>query len=394
MAQVWITEILLGIGKVFLHPIFYYSIILAIITGMVRVNKERNDFHIRVIEPLQELRYLFPIGLLIGCILSIVTIGSGMVISYSMIALLAMTTIVLSLVGNLRFLSPAFTMGLTFVLLYAAKQMRWEIPIFSEYPSNSSLSGFIVLLALLMIGEGIGIIRNGTKNFSPLLRNSRRGLTVGAHRVKRLWMIPIFCFLPVGELTSPFEWWPTFDFGTSTYSLILVPFTVGFQQQIQSTLPQIAVKRIGKQIIWLGILVCTIAITGMWVSFLSLAAVLVALIGRGWISYRHRVRENSSSYYFTPQKNGLMILSVIPNTPAEKLGLQTGEIIQKCNGQLTLNKSEFYKALQKNRAYCKLEVLNAEGEIRFVQGALFEGDHHELGILTVEEKKWDSHEAS
>lgn len=56
---------------------------------------------------------------------------------------------------------------------------------------------------------------------------------------------------------------------------------------------------------------------------------------------------------------------------------------------------EFYKALQKNRAYCKLEVLNSEGEVRFVQGALFEGDHHELGILTVEDrKKWNGNEAS
>ncbi len=55
----------------------------------------------------------------------------------------------------------------------------------------------------------------------------------------------------------------------------------------------------------------------------------------------------------------------------------------------------FYKALQKNRAYCKLEVFDVNGEIRFVQGALFEGDHHELGILTIEDKKkWNGNEAS
>ncbi|MGE8206944.1 PDZ domain-containing protein [Heyndrickxia sp. NPDC080065] len=395
MDQVWITEILKGIGKFFLDPIFYYSIILAVIAGMVRVKRERNDFHIRVLNPLQELSFLFPAGLLIGLLLSIITIASGFTISYSMIAILAIITIVLSLIGNFRLLSPAFTIGLSFILLFLAKQFNWNLPIVSEYPSEKSLSGFIVLLGLLLIIEGIQMNRNGTKRFSPILRNSRRGLTVGANQVKRIWLIPVFCFLPAGPLTAPFEWWPTFDFGTGSYSLILVPFIIGFQQQIQSTLPQLAVKRVGKQVLLLGFLVSAIAAAGMWLPILSIGAIFVALVGRGWISYQHRVRENSTTYYFTPQKNGLMVLAVIPHTPAEKLGLEIGEIIHKCNGYVVHDKDEFYKALQKNRAYCKLEIFNTDGEVRFVQGALFEGDHHELGILTVEAKKnWDGNEAS
>lgn len=394
MAHDWIIEALLGIGKFFLHPILYYSIILAVIAGFVRVKKERSFFHIRVFDPLQELRYLLPSGLLIGLVLSLATVGSGFMITYSMIAVLAIIAIVLTLVGNFRLLSPAFTIGLSFILLYAAKLMHWNIPILSESPSDNSLNGLLVLGGFLLIVEGIQMIRNGTKKFSPILRNSRRGLTIGALQVKRIWLIPIFCFLPSGSLTTPFEWWPAFDFGGTTYSLILVPFVIGFQQQIQSTLPQLAVKRNGVQVIWLGVFVSIASLVGMWLQVFSFVAVLIAVLGRSWISLRHRIRENSSSYHFTPQKKGLMILSVIPHSPAEKLGLQTGEIIHKCNGQVTLNKNEFYKALQKNRAYCKLEVLNFDGEVRFVQGALFEGDHHELGILTVEEKKWDSNEAS
>ena len=46
-------------------------------------------------------------------------------------------------------------------------------------------------------------------------------------------------------------------------------------------------------------------------------------------------------------------------------------------------KKVFYEALQQNRAHCKLEVLDVNGQIRFVQRALYEGDHHELGILFV-----------
>lgn len=192
LSQVWLIEILKGIGKFFLHPIFYYSIFLAILAGIVRVKKERNDFHIRVYDIYQELRYLLPAGLLIGLIVSLITISSGFVISFSMIAVLAIITIVLSLIGNFRYLSSAFTIGFSFILLFLASEMNWDFPILSEHPSDSSLSGFIVILGILLIVEGIQMVRNGTKKFSPILRESRRGLTVGAHQVKRIWLIPVF----------------------------------------------------------------------------------------------------------------------------------------------------------------------------------------------------------
>lgn len=72
------------------------------------------------------------------------------------------------------------------------------------------------------------------------------------------------------------------------------------------------------------------------------------------------------------------------------MGLGVGELITKANGVLINNEESFYEALQKNRAHCKLEVLDVNDQIRFVQRALYEGDHHELGILFVQdEKQWD-----
>ena len=42
-------------------------------------------------------------------------------------------------------------------------------------------------------------------------------------------------------------------------------------------------------------------------------------------------------------------------------------------------------------AFCKLEVLDTNGELRLAQTALYAGGHHELGIVFVEqEHEWDS----
>ena len=82
-----------------------------------------------------------------------------------------------------------------------------------------------------------------------------------------------------------------------------------------------------------------------------------------------------------------MILGIIPDAPASKMTLQVGELITKVNGVAVQNEKIFYEALQKNRAHCKLEVLDTNGEVRFVQRALYEGDHYELGILFVQDER-------
>lgn len=398
MAQEWGIELLKSIGKFVIHPSLYFAIVAAVFIGFLRVKRERSDFHISVYPPLQELRYLLSSGWVAGIILSVISVANGFTISFGILVTLFITTTIFTLIGGFRLLSSAFTMGLAFLFIYLSNQFHFHIPWIGQYiekTTNASLSGMTILVGLLLMVEGILMVRNGGKESSPKYRKSRRGLMVGAFQAKRMWLIPMFCFMPAGPLTAPFSWWPTFDWGTHSYSLILVPFIIGFQQQIQSSLPEAAVKKLGKQIIASGIVTAAIAAGGLWISILSLVATVFAMIARAWISYQHRVREGANPYYFTPKENGLIILAVIPGSPAEKLSLKTGEVIHKCNGQVVRNTDEFYLALQKNRAFCKLEVLDTNEQIRFAQGALFEGDHYELGIITVEEKKkWDSGEAS
>lgn len=75
------------------------------------------------------------------------------------------------------------------------------------------------------------------------------------------------------------------------------------------------------------------------------------------------------------------------------MGLRIGEMISKVNSIPVQDKNQLYIALQKNSAHCKLEVFDNDGEIRFVQRALFEGDHHELGLLLIPDEKVHGNEA-
>lgn len=393
MALDWGFELLKGLEKLFLNPLFYYLFIVAIILGISRVKRERKQFHVRAKDAFFELRQLLPLGFVLGLILSVVTIGVGLVIPIETIIFAALFIFLWSLTTNFRFLSPVYTVGFAFFATLFILSKKWSLPLIDSHTpewNSSILPSIAVLLGLLMIAEGILIFRNGRKGTSPKLIKGKRGLRVGVHEVKRLWMLPLFLIIPGEALQSSFEWWPVFSFGSQTYSILFVPFAIGYYQQIQGMLPVKAVQQLGKKVIVFGTVLTCLSAAVYWYPLASIVITALAIIGRELLSLRQRLAEDNLPFYFSQRNKGLMILGVIPESPAAKMGLDVGEIVSKANGVTITDEESFYEAMQKNRAHCKLEVLDINHQVRFVSRALYEGDHYQLGILFVQDEKlWD-----
>ena len=185
----WLVASLQGIGLFFLHPVFYVSIILSLFVGYLRVKRERHDFTIRINSLFQELRQLLPMGLLIGVLLSILTIGSGVVIPFAAIILMGAFTILLSLTFQVRLLSPAYIVGLSFLSVVFLAGREIEFPIFLEEAFQSLdqpvYPSLAVLLGLLLLAEGILISKSGSKQPSPNLMVSKRGQVVGTYKAEK-----------------------------------------------------------------------------------------------------------------------------------------------------------------------------------------------------------------
>ena len=110
----WLIACLLGISKIFLNPLLYLSFIFCWIIGRQRVKSERLDFNTKIFDSSNELRMMLPQGLLWGLILSIVMLGTGLVIPTASILVMVVMTILLALTTNVRLLSPAYIIPLTF----------------------------------------------------------------------------------------------------------------------------------------------------------------------------------------------------------------------------------------------------------------------------------------
>jgi hypothetical protein len=389
---VWLWELVYGAGKMLLNPLFYYSFLLAAVLGVSRVKRERKNFHVRVQDAYFELRQLLPLGIIYGLAASIVTVMIGLVIPPAAVGLFVLVTLLLSATTKIRLLSPAYVIGIGFFLLIFAAGQTLPIPYFSDIFTKLEekiYPAIAVFMGLLIIIEGILMVQNGSAATSPKLLKSKRGQWIGIHEVKRVWAVPVFFLIPGDAITKLFDWWPIFTYGGDTYSLMLVPFVIGFHHQVQTQLPKMAVVQLGRQVIALGVVTFLAALTGFWLPIIAIAVVALAMIGREAITIKQRVKEENSAVYFSKKNNGIMILGILPNSPAEKMELQVGELITKVNGIPVYNETNFYEGLVRNRAHCKLEVIDTNGQIRFASRALFEGEHHELGVLLVsDQEKW------
>jgi len=387
MTDTFVKELLHGMLLLFLHPLFYGFILVAFLIGLKRVKRERKEFKVRVHPVIDNLIFSLLPGILIGLFGSVIFVAAGITLPLGMIALIGVVYLALGLTFKTRFMNPAYAVSLSAVVGLLLPKFELGISFLDQWivdVQKTPLDSLAIIIGVLLIQEGILVIWKGADRTSPRLFKGKRGHYIGAHEATRFWIVPQFLVLPVGSIPV-LDWWPLFPMGAVGFSFFLVPFAIGYRQLVTHTLPEEAIKHLGRQVLILGFIVTGIAAVGHFYNLPLLIAIAIAaaLAGRELITLVTSQRDDTRPSHFVPRDQGVIILSVVPGTPAAKMGLKIGEVIVKVNGVTLSHESSLYRALQINAAYCKLEVLNLNGEIRFVQGSLYQNEHHQLGVLLV-----------
>jgi|SRR5690625_4415881 len=382
MIESWLIEFIIAIGKVFWNPLLYWVILFVIIVGFNRVKRERLQFGSKVFDYFTEWKNTWLFSICAGLVISLLLLGIGVVFTYETMMLLSAVIIVLSIVSRFSLLSASYTIGITYLLILLSplllENQSYMTP---DLFANVNVLSLLVLLGVFLLVEAVLLVRLKRNDAFPELTLSDRGIWIGQLRLKKMSLIPFFVLIPHGLISSFAPYWPSISIGEEKYGLLLFPFIIGFDHIVKGSLPQVAAKRLAKSIGLLGVIVIAIAIGGIYVAWLSLVGIIVAILGKEYINYRHRRKDQAEHPYFNQIDGDLKILAIIPGSPADRLDLLVGETIAKVNGRRVRSIDEFYAAVQASGASFKLDVLDDAGEVRFVQSAIYEGDHHKLGIL-------------
>lgn len=388
MSVQWGFELLKSAGLFFLHPLFWFFVIVSLAFGYVRIKRERKTFHTRIADIYDELKFTYTKGLIPGILLSIVLGVLGISIPLGILAIIAVMTAAAALTLRANWMSAAYIVSVSMLIGFGLQVNQTE-PFLDRFPQGFAVvwPALSVFLGLLVIAEGAVAYRSAHVKTSPGLVVSSRGLPIGQQLANRIWLLPLFILVPGNGLESHLSWWPVFSVPGGSFHFLWIPYFVGFGQRVQGSLPETSIRITAKRVCILGLIVSALGAASLLWTPLAGAAVCAAVLGRIFLSVKQRINDNAAPFYFSKRDQGLMVLGIIPNTPAEDLELKIGEIITKVNGVPVKHVSDFYEALQRNRAYVKLEIIGLNGEIRFDQRASYEGEHHELGILFVKDDR-------
>ncbi|MFX3616790.1 MAG: cell division protein [Sporolactobacillus sp.] len=385
--------LLRGIAVFFINPIFYLLVCGLFLFSAQRVRRERRSFRVKAYGMFNTIFRSIAPSLITGLCGSVVLIGLGVSLKPGVFVLLTGCYLIVMLSTQLRFLSPAIAGGLTLLLAYFLPPIRTSSALLNQWITDIrtvnmvSLGGF---LAVALLSECLLVYVWGVRQSSPRLINSRRGGRVGAHEASQLWIVPLFALVPSAGPISSFAAWPLIHGSGTGFGFLLFPIGIGLAQLITYALPVRAVRSTGH---WLlltacGFILCTVLALWLEMPVLVVLGGLLALISRLALLVHHHHLRKTRPFYFTQPNQGVRVIGVIPHSPVERMGIKPGEEILKVNDQVIKNEYEFYEALQKNLAYCKLEVVDRFGEPRFAKGSVHEGDGHRIGLLFLESDNW------
>ncbi|MEG0471896.1 MAG: PDZ domain-containing protein [Solibacillus sp.] len=383
-----LIEVLKSIGRFFINPLLYIALFSAIILGYHRVKRERKYFKIRILGGWSELKNMLLAGFILSLMVSLSSIVIGLTVPVEFLILISIVSMIGLLLFNYHLLSPIIVIAVAFVFVAIMYWQDWSFEIGGfEFVGHNVADGLAVtapiLAGVLLMAEGLLIRRYGAKFASPIVETTKRGFNGIAYYSKKIWVLPVFIIIPGNAFQGILPYWPHFSLGQEQFSLVLFPFVIGFQQLVRKKMPLYVYPELGRSIIFTGQLLLLVGFTAYFFPILGAIALALGMISRSMIGIYYKRKEDRDTYAVIRSEKGAMIAAVLPKSPAEKMGLIAGEVIQRVNGQQVFSEHELYEALQINAAHCRLEVIDHNQELRLTQHAVHNEDHHKIGILLV-----------
>ncbi|GGF87975.1 cell division topological determinant MinJ [Paenibacillus albidus] len=377
-------------GNALLHlliqPYYYIAVVFIMLYYRRQVALERRLIHVKLHSWGQETWRTVWSGLVMGLGVSLVAVLLGISLTGTMVTCIWIVSLLLMLF-RVRYLCFAYSIGVLGIIQFVMS--FFPDPFGNGFVQNIAgavrdmdIPALLVLAGLLHLAEALLARWQGPALATPLFLAGKRGKVVGGYQLQAFWPLPLFLLVPAGAGAAELPWQPLLGGGMGLVSL---PVIIGFSEMTQGLLPGRKAARTSGRLLIYSIVLMGLSLLAAWWSPLTLLAALAAILLHEGLSWYSALEERSISPIFVHPQRGRKVLAVLPGSPAQELGILPGEILLKVNGVLLTEVEQLHEALRMNPAFCKLEVQNREGESKYLQRAIYDGDHHQLGIILVPE---------
>lgn len=356
--------------------VFLYLLLVVSAGAFGRIRRERRELRLAIEGRAVEIPRFLLLGLVPALAVSTTVSLLGFVLPLPIvIALIGVTVIGLTVPG---FYSPLIY-GLAGGIGWLLNQF-WP-NLFTPLGQDVTL-GFFILLACVMLFALVADLCAPYHSAPHIVRShGRRRLQ---NRVRQLIFFPLVVPVPGTLLTA----WPLMKLLSPEIhgvSFAVLPLVLGFGLRsfgsVRSKLHRRALLDGALLLAAVVVaLLCSAAVITSTTGLLVLAA--IAIVGLAALLLTPQQEQNA----LTDAPGGVRVITVIPETPAAKMGLHAGDTILQCNGQDVPSPRAFYTATQHLGTFCRLRVRDQAGQFRLAETAIFTGAPHMLGVITFPEE--------
>ncbi|WP_010278645.1 PDZ domain-containing protein [Paenibacillus senegalensis] len=382
----WGEQALLALARLLVNPLYYIGLLIIVLQYRRQIRLERKLFHTRLHSLLGESWRTILWGWLGGLAASVLMLGFGFSMSFDAVLLLWGIALLLMLI-RIRYACLAYSAGVAGCLFTIAaafpETQHWAgVGWIFQTAAGIHIPSLLMLVAVLHLIEGLLVRSQGARLATPLFLRGKRGKIVGAYFLQGMWAVPLFLLVPASSGGLMLPWTPFWLESSSTgWTFIAFPALIGFTSYTLGHLPSEKSRQASGMLFIYAVTAAVLAITSFYWPILTLVAALICFLLHEWLIVAANRAEEEKKPLYVSDGEGLKILAVLPRSPAAEMGIQAGETIKRVNQRPVQTRAEFHQAMQLNPAYCKLEVMNRDGHVKFINKAVFADQHHQLGIL-------------
>lgn len=333
-----IITILMLIPQAVLHPVFWVIISL-IAAQYFRTARIEANVYGQVIEtPVSRLLTSILLGAVAGFVASFILIFVGVTVTRAGVSFILPLAVILMLIDQ-RFLCFSYAGGLV-----ALSSLIFGWP-------EVGVTDIMILVAVLHLIEGLLIRMTGSHGAIPLYMNTGKGKVVGGFALQKFWPIPIISMMLLtpqvselqnmsqGLITMP-DWWPLIKPGILPpeghellFAMFMIPAALGYGDFALARSPEERSMRTARDLLVFSMVLLGLALVSILYPWVRWIAAIFAPLGHELVIASGRRGELMEPAIFSANPRGLVVLDVVPDSPAANAGFRSRDIIVSINGQ-------------------------------------------------------------
>ncbi|WP_446897884.1 PDZ domain-containing protein [Clostridium sp. LBM24168] len=316
------------------------------------------------------------IGIFAGTVASVMMSCLGIAFEQSSAVELVFLTSIVFMFFNPRFICFSYSgavIGLLSILLGIASSY-FKIPGLNFL--NIDVVSLMGMVAILHFIEGLLVMIDGKTGSIPVF-TSKDGEIIGGFALQRYWIIPVAIFFILQskslvssswQLSTPPSWWPilrnpaTRDILKNAV-LMLMPFyaVVGYSTVTFTKDTREKSFMSGIIIMIYSIVIFGLAQLAALNLFFKIFVLIAAPIAHEGIIFLQRYIETVGKPKYISSNEGIMVLAVAPNSPANEMGIKSGDLLVEINDNKIENEETIGEIIKECSNFIWLKVKRVTG---------------------------------